>query len=117
MRNGRKGFAACGVAVRHIICTFDSYMRARSQIDTIWSMTMRYRVYSGPRGSENLAPTDRDRQLYKEFDGLDEALSWARHLDDTGRVALLIEGDDGTSLDRRAIANELVHRGKGGRAA
>jgi hypothetical protein len=76
---------------------------------------MRYRVYSGPRGSEDFAPADKARQLYKEFGALDEAISWARHLNESGRVALLIEGDDGTSLDRRAIATALA--GQGGRAA
>jgi hypothetical protein len=76
---------------------------------------MSYRVYSGPKGTESLAPTDRGRHLYKEFAALDEAISWARHLHDGGRVALLIEGDDGTSLDRREIAAALL--GRGGRAA
>ena len=38
---------------------------------------------------------------------LDDALSWARHLELSGRIPLLIEGDDGTRLDRRAIINAL----------
>ena len=38
---------------------------------------------------------------------LDDALSWARHLEPSGRIPLLIEGDDGTRLDRRAIINAL----------
>jgi hypothetical protein len=46
-------------------------------------------------------------QLYKEFSVLDEAMSWARHLNKSGRVALLIEGDDGTRLTRQQIATAL----------
>ena len=38
---------------------------------------------------------------------MDAALSWARHLEKTGRVPLLIEGDDGTRMDRRAIVDAL----------
>ena len=53
---------------------------------------MTYRTYSGPRGSQAIAPLDKDRLLYKEFDTLDAALAWARHVNDGGRVALLIEG-------------------------
>ena len=52
---------------------------------------MTYRTYSGPRGSQAIAPLDKDRLLYKEFDTLDAALAWARHVNDSGRVALLIE--------------------------
>ena len=44
--------------------------------------------------------------LFKEFT-LDDALSWARHLEESGRIPLLIEGDDGTRLDRRAIVDAL----------
>jgi hypothetical protein len=71
---------------------------------------MTYRAYSGPRGSESIAPREKDRLLYKEFDTLDGALAWARHLGQGGRVALLIEGDDGTRLGKREIANALHHR-------
>ena len=49
---------------------------------------MTYRVYSGPRGSESISPLEKDRYLYKEFNLLDEAMSWARHINDGGRVAL-----------------------------
>jgi hypothetical protein len=42
---------------------------------------------------------------------MDEAVSFAQHLKATGRVALLIEGDDGTHLDRSALAKTLHHRG------
>ena len=61
---------------------------------------MTYRTYSGPRGSQAIAPLEKDRLLYKEFDTLDGALGWARHVNDGGRVALLIEGDDGTHLGK-----------------
>ncbi len=67
---------------------------------------MAYRVYSGPRGSE-FTPLEKDRQLYKEFSVLDEAMSWARHVNKAGRVALLIEGDDGTHLTKQQIATAL----------
>jgi hypothetical protein len=70
---------------------------------------MTYRVYSGPRGSESIPPLQKETQLYKETTTLDEAISWARHVGDTGRVALLIEGDDGTRLDKQAIAAALSH--------
>jgi hypothetical protein len=68
---------------------------------------MRYRVYSGPKGSEDVSPMTKDRLLFKEFASMDEALSWARHLERSGRVPLLIEGDDGTRMDRRSIINSL----------
>jgi hypothetical protein len=69
--------------------------------------TMAYRVYSGPRGSQSIAPLEKDRQLYKEFSSLDEAIGWARHIDKSGRVALLIEGDDGTRLTKQQIVAAL----------
>ncbi|MBX6329506.1 MAG: hypothetical protein IRY89_13125 [Pseudolabrys sp.] len=68
---------------------------------------MRYRVYSGPKGSEDVAAFAKSRMLFKEFSALDDALSWARRLEHDGRTPLLIEGDDGTRLDRRAIADAL----------
>jgi hypothetical protein len=68
---------------------------------------MHYRVYSGPKGSPDLLPLEKSQMLFKEFTVLDDALSWARHLDGTGRIPLLIEGDDGTRLDRRAIIDAL----------
>jgi hypothetical protein len=70
---------------------------------------MTYRVYSGPRGSGDIAPLDKERMLYKEFDTLDAAMGWARHLHAGGRVALLIEGDDGTRLGKLEIAAALQH--------
>ena len=72
---------------------------------------MTFKVYSGPQGVEALSPLDKDRMLFKEFPSLDAALSWAGHVKDTGRIALLIEDDTGgTHLDKRAIAVELTHR-------
>ena len=70
---------------------------------------MTYRVYSGPRGSQSISPLEKDRLLYKEFGVLDEALGWARHINDHGRVALLIEGDDGTRLTKQQIVAALKH--------
>jgi hypothetical protein len=83
---------------------------------------MRYRVYSGPRGSLPVQPLDKDRQLFKEFSSLDDAMSWAGHVAEVGHVPLLIEGDDGTRLGREEIARELGgvesgKRSKSGRAA
>ncbi len=70
---------------------------------------MTYRVYSGPRGSQSVSPAEKDRQLFKEFGLLDEAMMWARFVNNRGRVALLIEGDDGTRLDKQQIAAALNH--------
>jgi hypothetical protein len=70
---------------------------------------MTYRVYSGPPGSDTVPPLEKERWLYKEYGSLDEALGWARHVNKGGRVALLIEGDDGTSMDKREIAAALRH--------
>jgi hypothetical protein len=71
---------------------------------------MRYRVYSGPRGSKDVSPLEKDRLLFKEYAELDEAFGWAQHVNDHGGVAVLIEGDDGTRLDRRDIADALSSR-------
>jgi hypothetical protein len=68
---------------------------------------MHYRVYSGPKGSGDVLPLEKSQLLFKEFAALDDALSWARHLEGTGRIPLLIEGDDGTRMNRRAIADAL----------
>lgn len=70
---------------------------------------MTYRVYSGPRGSQSIVPAEKDRHLFKEFGLLDDAMSWARHLNSNGRVALLIEGDDGTQMSKQQIAAALNH--------
>jgi hypothetical protein len=69
---------------------------------------MTYRVYSGPRGSEAISALEKDSHLYKEFNALDEALNWARHINEHGRVALLIEGDDGTRLTKQQIVANLT---------
>ena len=55
-------------------------------------------------------PLERDRLLLKEFGVLDDAFAWAHHVGTSGRVALLIEGDDGTHLTKHEIANALRHR-------
>jgi hypothetical protein len=68
---------------------------------------MSYRVYSGPRGSESISPLEKDRHLYKEFTLLDEAMSWAQHVNGSGRITLLIEGDDGTRLTKQQIVTAL----------
>jgi hypothetical protein len=70
---------------------------------------MSYRVYSGPRGADKISPLEKDRMLFKECASLDEAMSWARHVNDGGRTALLIEGDDGTHLTRIEITAALTH--------
>jgi hypothetical protein len=70
---------------------------------------MRYRVFSGPPGSGAVSPLEKERLLFKEFDTLDGALAWARHLQENGRVALSIDGDDGTSLSKQEIVAALRH--------
>ena len=60
-----------------------------------------------PRVRPICRPLEKSQLLFKEFTVLDDALSWARHLEGTGRIPLLIEGDDGTRMDRRAIINAL----------
>jgi hypothetical protein len=68
---------------------------------------MSYRVYSGPKGSGEISPLAKEQMLFKELATLDEALSWARHVGRTARVPLLIEGDDGTRMNRREIGEAL----------
>jgi len=70
---------------------------------------MSFRAYSGPRGAEPLSGLEKGRALFKEFDTLDSALGWARHLNDSGLSALLIEGDDGTLLTKQEIVAALHH--------
>jgi len=70
---------------------------------------MRYRVFSGPPGTGALSPLEKERMLFKEFDTLDGAMAWARHLSESGRVALSIDGDDGTILSKQEIAAALRH--------
>lgn len=68
---------------------------------------MTYRAYSGPKGSADISPLEKSQLLFKELRTLDEALSWARHVEHSGRTPLLIEGDDGTRMDLRAIVDAL----------
>lgn len=68
---------------------------------------MSFRVFSGPTGMRDISAAQRGKMLFKECASLDEALSWARHLEKGGRAPLLIEGDDGTRLDQRAIFDAL----------
>ena len=70
---------------------------------------MTYRVYSGPPGTDTVPAMEKERWLYKEFGLFDDALGWARHVNHGGRVALLIEGDDGTHLCKREISAALEH--------
>ena len=71
---------------------------------------MTFKVYSGPAGTDAVAPIQKDRMLFKEFPNFDEALSWASHVKDTGRVALLIEDETGRTFDKREIAAALADR-------
>ena len=70
---------------------------------------MPYRVYSGPRGSDMFAPIDKDKMLFKQVAGFDDALAWAAHISRQGRTVLFIEGDDGTSLTKHEIAAALQY--------
>jgi hypothetical protein len=68
---------------------------------------MTYKVFTGAPGSEAISPLDKDRWLFKEFSDLDQALAWAQGVKRRGAVPLLIEGDDGTHLTKREIADAL----------
>jgi hypothetical protein len=71
---------------------------------------MSYKVFTGPPGAEKISPLEKDRWLFKEVADLDQALSFAHHVKKNGTVPLLIEGDDGTRLDKYQIATALQHR-------
>jgi hypothetical protein len=71
---------------------------------------MTFKVYSGPVGADAVSPIRKDRMLFKEFPNFDEALSWASHIKETGRVAVLIEGEAGRTLGKREIAAALADR-------
>ena len=71
---------------------------------------MTFKVYSGPAGAEAASPISKDRMLLKEFPNFDEALSWASHVKDTGRVAVRIEDETGRTFDKREIAAALANR-------
>lgn len=66
-----------------------------------------YRVYSAPKGVENVSPIDKQKLLYKEVGSMDEAISFASHMSRTGHAVVSIEGDDGSRLDAHEIANAL----------
>ena len=66
-----------------------------------------YRVYSGPPGTKKLSPEERSRCLYEEFGFIDEALDFAAEVTRKGRVAVLIEGDNGVELNFSAIADAM----------
>jgi hypothetical protein len=68
---------------------------------------MSYRVYTGPKGAAEISPFEKERMLFKEVITLEDALAFARHLGNTGRTPMLIEGDDGTRLNRREIGEAL----------
>ena len=71
---------------------------------------MTYKVFTGPRGADAISPLEKEHALFKEFDNLDQALAFAHAMQKRGGVPLLIEGDDGTRLDKRQIATALQHR-------
>ena len=71
---------------------------------------MTFKVYSGPAGTDAVSPIHKDRMLFKEFPNFDEALSWASHIKDTGRVAVLMEDETGRTFDKREIAAALANR-------
>ena len=66
-----------------------------------------YRVYSGPPGIRKLSSEEKARCLYEEFGFIDEALDFAAEVTRQGRVAVLIEGDNGIALDFSAISEAM----------
>jgi hypothetical protein len=71
---------------------------------------MTFKVYSGPVGTDAVSPIHKNRMLFKQFPNFDEALSWASHIKQTGRVAVLIEDENGRTLGKREIAAALADR-------
>ena len=71
---------------------------------------MTFKVFTGPPGSERISPLEKDQWLYKEFSTLDDAFSFAQHMQKRGAIPLLIEGDDGTQLGKYEIADALEVR-------
>ena len=69
-----------------------------------------YRVYSGPPGAEMGSALEKSKMLFKQVSSLDDALSWARHVNASGRVTLLIESDDGTCLSKQEVVGALAPR-------
>jgi hypothetical protein len=70
-------------------------------------VAMAYRVYSGERGARAMSPREKSRTSYTEFESADDALAWAQHLREHGRIALLVVGDDGTQLGEQNIAEAI----------
>ena len=66
-----------------------------------------YRVYSGPPGIKRLSSEEKARCLYQEFGFIDEALDFAAQVTRKGRVAILIEGDNGIELNFAEIADAM----------
>jgi hypothetical protein len=66
-----------------------------------------YRVYSGPPGIKMLSPEEKARCLYEKFGFIDEALDFAAEVTRRGRVAVLIEGDNGIELNFSEIAEAM----------
>jgi hypothetical protein len=66
-----------------------------------------YRVYSAPPGIKKLSSEERARSLYEEFGFIDEALDFAAAVTRKGRVAVLIEGDNGIELNFSDIADAM----------
>ena len=71
---------------------------------------MMFKVYSGPAGTDAASPIHKDRMLFREYPNFDEALSWASHIKDTGRVSVLIEDETGRTFNKREIAAALADR-------
>lgn len=59
---------------------------------------------SSPRKStQEFSAEEKSRWLYKEFGLFDDAIGWARDVNQSRRVTVLIEADDGTELDKNDI--------------
>jgi len=71
---------------------------------------MTFKVFTGAPGTETVSPLEKEHWLYREFSDFDEALGWAQGVKRRGAVPLLIEGDDGTYMNKREIADALQVR-------
>ena len=65
---------------------------------------MSSRLYLGPATADDLKPSERSGVLSTELRLLAAAIQLSRHPERKDRVALLLEGDDGTRRNRRWIA-------------
>lgn len=81
--------------------------QALSSINSVWGQNHEVSRCITVKGSPDVSPLEKSQLLFKEFTVLDDALSWARHLEGMGHIPLLIEGDDGTRMNRRAIIDAL----------